>query len=64
MRVQTYRDQSLPSHFDLIYGGAPARSIDLVLVTTATILVVGFAGALIRRAHDRSFDAVGSLNSC
>jgi hypothetical protein len=46
MRIQTYRDGSLSRHFDLIYGGARARSIDLVSVTTATMLLAGFACAL------------------
>jgi hypothetical protein len=30
MRIQTYRDKSRSRHFDLIYGGVRARSIDLV----------------------------------
>jgi hypothetical protein len=48
MRIQTYRDESRSTHFDLIYGGAKeARSIDLVSVTTATILLASFAFALV-----------------
>ena len=39
MRIQTYRDESRSRHFDLTYGGARARSIDLVSVATATMLV-------------------------
>jgi hypothetical protein len=46
MRIQTYRDESLSRHFDLIYGGAKARSIDLVSVTTAGMLLASFACAL------------------
>lgn len=47
MRLQTYRDESRSRHFDLIYGGERGpRSIDLVLVTTSGMLVVGFACAL------------------
>jgi hypothetical protein len=46
MRIQTYRDESRSRHFDLTYGGARARSIDLVSVATATMLVAGFACAL------------------
>jgi hypothetical protein len=46
MRIQTYRDENRSRHFDLIYGRARARSIDLVSVTTATMLVMGFACAL------------------
>jgi hypothetical protein len=47
MRIQTYRDESRSRHFDLIYGGAKARSIDLVSVTTASILLASFACALV-----------------
>jgi hypothetical protein len=47
MRIQTYRDESLSRHFDLIYGGAKARSIDLVSVTTASMLLASFACALV-----------------
>jgi hypothetical protein len=43
MRLQTYRDESRSRHVDLIWGG---KSIDLVLVTTSGMLVVGFACAL------------------
>jgi hypothetical protein len=46
MRLQTYRDESRPRHFDLICGRERPRSIDLVLVTTSSMLVVGFACAL------------------
>lgn len=47
MRIQTYRDDSRSRHFDLKYGGARARSIDLVSVTTAGILLASFAWAVI-----------------
>jgi hypothetical protein len=43
MRLQTYRDESRSRHFDLISGGERPRSIDLVLVITSGMLVVGFA---------------------
>jgi hypothetical protein len=46
MRLQTYRDESRSRHFDLICGRERPRSIDLVLVTTAGMLVVGFACAV------------------
>jgi hypothetical protein len=46
MRLLTYRDESRSRHFDLICGRERPRSIDLVLVTTAGMLVVGFACAL------------------
>ena len=47
MRIQTYRDESRSRHFDLIYGRAGARSIDLVSLTIATMLVASFACALL-----------------
>jgi hypothetical protein len=47
MRIQTYRDESRSRHFDLIYGGARVRSIDLVSATAASMLVTSFACALI-----------------
>ena len=43
MRLQTYRDENRSRHFDLI---GHHWSIDLVAVTAATILVVGFACAV------------------
>ena len=46
MRLQTYRDESRSRHFDLICGREHPRSIDLVSVTTAGLLAVGFACAL------------------
>ena len=46
MRLHSYRDESHSRHFDLIGGGDRAWSIDLVSVTAAGILVVGFACAL------------------
>jgi len=47
MRIQTYRDERRSRHFDLIYGRARARSIDLVSVITATMLLASFACALV-----------------
>jgi hypothetical protein len=47
MRIHTYRDASRSRHFDLIYGGAKARSIDLVSVTAASLLIASFACALV-----------------
>jgi hypothetical protein len=46
MRIQTHRDESRSRHFDLIYGGARARSIDLVSLITASLLIASFACAL------------------
>jgi hypothetical protein len=47
MRLHTYRDESRSRHFDLICGRERPRSIDLVLVATSSMLVAGFACALI-----------------
>jgi hypothetical protein len=44
MRLQTYRDERRSRHFDLV--GAH-RSIDLVTVTAAGILLVGFVCAFV-----------------
>jgi hypothetical protein len=46
MRLQTYRDESRSRHFDLI-GRHHDWSIDLVTVTASSILVAGFAGAVV-----------------
>jgi hypothetical protein len=46
MHLHTYRDESRCRHFDLISGGKRPRTIDLVLAITSSILVVGFACAL------------------
>jgi hypothetical protein len=43
MRLQTFRDNNRSRHFDLIGNG---WSIDLVFVTAASILVLGFACAI------------------
>jgi hypothetical protein len=47
MRLHTYRDESHSRHFDLVSGGKHPRSIDLVVVLTSILLVVGAACALI-----------------
>jgi hypothetical protein len=47
MRIQTYRDESRSRHFDLVYGGARTRSIDLVCLIIATMLLASFACALV-----------------
>jgi hypothetical protein len=47
MRIQTYRDESRSRHFDLIYGRARARSIDLVSAATASMLLAAFVCALV-----------------
>jgi hypothetical protein len=43
MHLHSYRDESRSRHFDLISHN---WSIDLITVTAAGILVVGFAGAI------------------
>jgi hypothetical protein len=47
MRLHTYRDEDHSRHFDLISGGKHPRSIDLVVILTSILLVVGAACALI-----------------
>jgi hypothetical protein len=47
MRLQRYRDESHSWHFDLISGGKHPRSIDLVVILTSILLVVGAVCALI-----------------
>jgi hypothetical protein len=47
MRLHTYRDESHSRHFDLVSGGKHPRSIDLVVVLTSILLVVGAVCALI-----------------
>jgi hypothetical protein len=46
MRLQTFRDDSRARHFDLIGGKGHPWSIDLVTVTTPSILILGFASAV------------------
>jgi hypothetical protein len=43
MHLHTYRDESRSRHFDLV---GHSWSIDLVTVTAASILVLGFGGAI------------------
>jgi hypothetical protein len=47
MRVQTYRGWSHSRHFDLISRGKHPRSVDLVVILTSILLLVGAACALI-----------------
>ena len=47
MRLQTYRDESHSRHFDLVSGGEHPRSIDLGVILTSILLVVGAACGLI-----------------
>ena len=47
MRLHTYRDESRSRRFDLIGGKGHPWSVDLVAVTAAGILVVGFVCALV-----------------
>jgi hypothetical protein len=46
MRLRTYRDESRSRHFDLSGGAGHPWSIDLVSVTAAVILLLGFVCAL------------------
>jgi hypothetical protein len=47
MHLRLYRDESRSGHFDLVGEGDHPWIIDLVTVTAAAILVVGFASALV-----------------
>jgi len=47
MHLHLYRDESRSGHFDLVGEGDHPWTIDLVTVTAAAILAVGFAGALV-----------------
>jgi hypothetical protein len=46
MHIHVYRDKSRSGHFDLVGEGEHPWTIDLVVVTTVAMLVVGFAAAL------------------
>jgi hypothetical protein len=46
MHLRIYRDKSRSGHLDLVGGGEHPWTIDLVALTAAAILVVGFATAL------------------
>jgi hypothetical protein len=46
VHLRIYRDESRSGHFDLVGEGDHPWTIDLVAVTAAAILLVGFAGAL------------------
>jgi hypothetical protein len=46
MHLRIYRDESRSGHFDLVGEGDHPWTIDLVAVTAAAILLMGFAGAL------------------
>jgi hypothetical protein len=47
MHLRIYRDESRSGHLDLVSEGDHPWTIDLVTLTAAAILVVGFAGALV-----------------
>ena len=47
MHLHIYRDKSRAGHIDLVGEGDHPWTIDLVFVITATVLVLGFAGALV-----------------
>jgi hypothetical protein len=46
MHLRIYRDESRSGHLDLVGEGDHPWTIDLVVVTTAATLVVGFVIAL------------------
>lgn len=43
MRLHAYQDDQQSAHVDIVFG---ARTIDLITVTVATMLVAGFVAAL------------------
>ena len=47
MHLHLHRDESRSGHLDLVGEGDHPWTIDLMTVTAAAILVVGFAGALV-----------------
>ena len=46
MHLRLYRDKDRSGHFDLVGEGDHPWTIDMVVVMTAAVLVVGFAIAL------------------
>ena len=46
MHLRIYRDKDRSGHFDLVGEGDHPWTIDMVVVMTAAVLVVGFAIAL------------------
>ena len=46
MRLHVYRDKARSAHIDLMGGGDRPWTIDLVAVTAAATLLIGFAAAL------------------
>jgi hypothetical protein len=46
MHIRIYRDESRSGHFDLVGEGDHPWTVDLVAVTAAAMLVVGFAIAI------------------
>ena len=46
MHLRIYRDKDRSGHFDLVGEGDHPWTIDMVVVITAAVLVVGFAIAL------------------
>lgn len=46
MRLHAHQDQNHAGHLDVVGGGDHPWSIDLVTVTAAALLVIGFAAAV------------------
>jgi hypothetical protein len=46
MRIRTYRDQARSAHLDLTGGGDHPWTVDLISVSAAAFLLIGFAAAL------------------
>jgi hypothetical protein len=47
MHLHVYRDESRSGHIEIVGEGDHPWTIDLVFVVTATVLLLGFAGALV-----------------
>ena len=46
MRIRAYRDQARSAHLDLTGGGDHPWTVDLISVSAAAFLLIGFAAAL------------------
>jgi hypothetical protein len=46
MHLHVYRDQARSGHVELVGDGEHPWMVDLVVVVTAVVLVLGFAAAL------------------
>ncbi|MBV8920416.1 hypothetical protein [Bradyrhizobium sp.] len=47
MHLRTFRDENQSGHLDLVGEGEHPWTVDLVVVTTVAVLVIGFVSALL-----------------